>query len=45
MASLLIAPQLARRVAEDWEVRWGFRPLLMETFVDPEYFTGTCYRA
>lgn len=36
---------LARRVADDWEVRWGFRPFLMETFVDPEHFTGTCYRA
>ena len=37
--------QLARRVADDWEIRWGFRPLLMETFVDPEHFTGVCYRA
>ena len=37
--------QLTRRVADDWEVRWGYRPLLMETFVDPEHFNGTCYRA
>ena len=37
--------QLARRVADDWEARWGYRPLLLETFVDPRHFTGTCYRA
>lgn len=37
--------QLARRVAADWQHQWGFAPLLMETFVDPDRFTGTCYRA
>jgi len=37
--------QLARRVAEDWEARWGYRPLLLETFVDPAHFRGSCYRA
>ena len=37
--------QLARRVEEDWQARWGYRPLLMETFVDPAKFSGTCYRA
>jgi hypothetical protein len=37
--------QLARRVADDWEVRWGYRPLLLETFVDPAHFQGSCYRA
>jgi len=37
--------QLARRVGEDWETQWGFRPLLLETFVDPARFQGTCYRA
>lgn len=36
--------KLARRVAPDWEQRWGYRPVLMETFVDPQY-NGTCYRA
>lgn len=36
--------QLAKRVAQDWEDRWGYRPVLMETFVDPQY-NGTCYRA
>ncbi len=37
--------QLARRVAKDWEVRWGYRPVLMETFVDPQQYAGTCYQA
>ena len=37
--------QLARRVGDDWEARWGYRPVLLETFVDPRHFTGTCYRA
>ncbi len=37
--------QLARRVADDWQQRWGYRPLLLETFVDPARFRGSCYRA
>jgi len=37
--------QLARRVRADWQARWGYEPLLMETFVDPNQFSGTCYRA
>ena len=37
--------QLARRVAGDWETRWGYRPVLMETFVDPRQHTGICYQA
>ncbi len=36
---------MARRIGDDYEERWGFRPILMETFVDPERFQGTCYRA
>ena len=37
--------QLARRVRGDWEEAWGFRPVLLETFVDPEKFSGVSYRA
>jgi len=37
--------QLARRMGSDWQQRWGYRPLLMETFVDPLKFPGTCYQA
>jgi len=35
----------ARRVAHDWLARFGLHPVLMETFVDTERFTGACYQA
>jgi len=35
----------ARRVPEDFERRYGIRPLLLESFVDTELHLGTCYRA
>lgn len=34
-----------RRLPGDWERCWGHSILLVETFVDPEKFRGTCYRA
>ncbi len=37
--------QLSKRVAQDWAHRWGYCPVLMETFVDATYYEGTCYRA
>jgi len=37
--------QLARQVQNDWKARWGYRPVLMETFVDPAHYRGVCYRA
>lgn len=37
--------QAVRRMGDDWEKRWNYRPVLLETFVDPRYFAGTCYRA
>jgi len=35
----------ARQVADDWMDQHGFRPVLLETFVDPEKYSGTCYQA
>jgi hypothetical protein len=35
----------ARRVSVDWPARYGSPALLLETLVDPERFSGTCYRA
>ncbi len=29
----------------DWEIKYSFRPLLMETFIEKECFAGTCYKA
>ena len=37
--------QLAGRVQRDWQERWGYEPVLMESFVDPEKFPGACYQA
>ena len=36
---------VAKRLPEDLEARYGFRPVLLETFVDTRRFLGTCYRA
>ena len=35
----------ARRLPHDWQQRYGYRPVLMETFVEQHRFTGTCYHA
>lgn len=34
-----------RRLSADWQARYGHPLLLVETFVDPARFRGTCYRA
>lgn len=34
-----------KQVPGDWHQRFGFSPLMMETFVDPVHFRGTCYQA
>jgi len=34
-----------RQIGDDWVGAFGYRPVLIETFVDPTYFSGTCYRA
>jgi hypothetical protein len=36
--------QLARQAADDWQQHWGYRPVLLESFVDPQRFHGSCYR-
>lgn len=35
----------ARQVPADWQKRYGFEPVLLETFVDVELYQGTCYQA
>jgi len=35
----------AKRVASDWDRRYGLRVVLLETFVDTTRFHGTCYKA
>jgi len=35
----------ARRLPTDWKYRYGFEPVLLETFVEYERHKGTCYKA
>jgi hypothetical protein len=37
--------RLAGQLAADWQTRWGFAPLLLESFVDPAHYRGSSYRA
>lgn len=37
--------QIARRISADWEELYEHPIYFLETFVDPERFRGTCYRA
>src|SRR5437867_8166105 len=34
-----------KRLRADWRGRYGYEPVLSETFVEKERFEGTCYRA
>lgn len=36
---------VVKRVAGDWQERYKYTPVLLETFVEKERFRGTCYRA
>jgi len=44
LASHVLSLALSR-LSEDWEQRYRIRPVLVETFVDPDRFAGTCYKA
>jgi hypothetical protein len=34
-----------KRLPADWQARYGYRPLLLESFVERARFKGSCYRA
>jgi hypothetical protein len=44
LASQILSLNL-KCLSEDWQQRYGHPIALVETFVDPERFEGTCYRA
>ena len=44
LASTLLGMVL-RQVGTDFETQYGYRPWLVESFVDTEHFLGTCYKA
>lgn len=44
LASTVLA-RVARQLEADWTVRYGARPVLLETLIDPARFDGASYRA
>lgn len=40
-----ILGQVAGRIGQDWQQAFGHPVLAMETFIDPQRFRGTCYKA
>jgi hypothetical protein len=44
LASHVLSLALSR-LPEDWEQRYQIRPVMVETFVDPNRFAGICYKA
>jgi hypothetical protein len=36
---------MAARISDDWQQMYGHPIYFLETFIDPERFRGTCYRA
>jgi hypothetical protein len=44
LASRLLA-MATRQLADDWQHRYAYRPVLVETFVETPRFQGTCYKA
>jgi hypothetical protein len=44
-AASRILGQVARQLPTDWHQRYGYQPVLLETFVEERRFTGTCYKA
>jgi hypothetical protein len=44
LASHVLA-RLQRRLADDWERTYAYRPVVMETYVEQGRFPGTCYQA
>lgn len=44
LASKVLA-MAARQLPQHWQTRYGYRPVLLETFVEKARFNGTCYKA
>jgi len=40
-----ILSMTARQLPQHWQDRYGYRPVLLETFVESQRHRGTCYRA
>lgn len=40
-----ILSMVSKRIGSDWQDRYNYAPVLLETFVEKERFRGTCYKA
>lgn len=40
-----VLQRVGERLAQDWQEHFGYPVLVVETFVDPQRFRGTCYAA
>ena len=40
-----ILSRVTQRLADDWQERYKYKPVLLETFVEKQRFSGTCYKA
>lgn len=40
-----ILSMISKRISSDWQERYNYAPVLLETFVEKERFQGTCYKA
>jgi hypothetical protein len=41
----MILGKVARTLPDHWQEVYGYRPVLLETFVEKRRFQGTCYKA
>jgi len=41
----MILSKAAKRLPDDWQAQYNYRPVLLETFVEKPRFEGTCYKA
>lgn len=44
LASKILA-LISRRIGDDWQARYAYRPVMLETFTEDVRFCGTCYKA
>lgn len=44
LASMILS-KICKRLPADWRDRYGFTPVLLETYVEIDRFRGTCYKA
>ena len=44
LASMVLS-MVTKRIGEDWQRQYKYKPVLLETFVEKNRFSGSCYKA